>query len=392
MKRIVFCWEMGDNYGHIAGFLPLYHGLRRQGIEVFLVLRHTTYAHLLGNDAPTFCFQAPSPHCALVPRELYSYVDILACIGYLNEPVLLRYVTDWCDLLQHIRPDLVLADHAPTALLAAKVLQLPTAALGTGFTSPPTLAVFPPFFPNRLPPDDTLSSQILAVTNRVLQQLQAATLDRLEDILTATKLFLCTFSELDHYGSRATANYYGTLFSDNMGAVFEWPSLNEPRIFAYLTPKVSQLSKVLADIAQLPGHKLLHLPGVNSELLAGYRNRTDLTLAPAPLKLGPLLQTLDLVIGQGGLGLSSQCVIRGVKQVLIPTQMEQRMLTRQLVTQRLAYAIDPKRQEPPMAKVFAQALTCTTLAQHCAATRLKYADFSQEKQIEAIVQAICIDA
>lgn len=382
--RVVFCWEMGGNYGHITGFLPIYHELVRQGVEVFCILRERRFSYLLGEQMQAHCIQAPSPKCKAENKPLYSYADILAYVGYLNEPVLTRYIADWCELVKEARPDYVIVDHAPTALLAARVLGISTASIGTGFTNPPANKNFPLFFPERPPPQGYIDEKIVNVVNRALKNLNAPPLSTLSDIFLNTKVFLNTFAELDHYGSREMAYYWGPLYSPNIGTKIQWPTQTDPKIFAYLTPKLPNLLLVLKEIAKLPGYKILHVPGVDAKTLFDSQP-LDTHIQTAPLHTGELFETVDLVINHGGVGLSSQCFIRGISQVIIPTQIEQRMLARQMLLQNIAMAIDPQKQNAEYKTVFHAALDPSRQKK---INHPGYWYYSPEQQAEKIVREI----
>ena len=387
MKKIVFCWEMGGNYGHIAGFLPLYRELKKQGADVYCILRSLEFVHLLGPEAISKCFQAPSPILAPVKREVRSYADILACIGYLDERVLSRYLFDWGKLLENIGPDVIIVDHAPTASLAARVLRIPVAAIGTGFINPPGTHTFPPFFPEKPSTEINLSEQILKVINKVLTSFHTEIFEYIGDIFSYATQFLCTFSELDHYGVRHDGNYCGPLYADEIGDVFSWPNA-EKKIFAYLTPQVKNIALALTEISRLPGFKLIHVPGLNADLQQHFLGRSDLHIHSTPVRMDSLLKQVDLVICQGGIGLSSQCFMRGITQVLVPTQVEQRMLARRMLVQQLAFAVDPNLPNPPYEDVLSKSLESSVVEQNCAAIKDKYQHFSQQDQILKMTETI----
>ena len=387
MKKIVFCWEMGGNYGHIAGFLPLYRELKKQGAAVYCILRSLEFVHLLGPEAASKCFQAPSPILAPVKREVRSYADILACIGYLDKMVLSRYILDWSKLLEDIGPDVIIVDHAPTASLAARALRIPVVSIGTGFINPPGTNTFPPFFPEKPSPEINLSEQILDVINKILTFFQAEPFEVIGDIFSSATQLLCTFSELDHYGVRSGGNYCGPLYADEVGDVFSWPNA-EKKIFAYLTPQVKNVALALTEISRMPGFKLIHVPGLSADLQQHFLGRSDLHIHSTPVRMDSLLNQVDLVICQGGIGLSSQCFMRGITQVLVPTQVEQRMLARRMLVQQLAFAVDPNLPNPPYSEVLSKSLESSVVEQNCAAIKDKYQNFSQPNQISEITEAI----
>lgn len=388
MKRLVFCWELGGNYGHIAGFKNLYHELLRQGFEVVFILRNLKFAELLSHDGrAAHCVQAPIPKIIPTQQVDYSYADILAHIGYLNPAVLIDYVGAWRKLILDLHADMVVVDHAPTALLAAHSLNLPAAALGTGFTLPPAGAELPLYRPQASAPLPRPNQQVLAVVNQTLEKFGAEPYKELGNLFNHARQFLCSFPELDHYGFRPETEYWGPLFSDDLGEHFNWPHAAEFKTFAYLTPKVSSLAQAIDGTSALPGHKLVHIPKISTSEIAQY-SRPDLTISATPMNMKSILQEANLVINQGGMGVSSQCFLAGVRQVIVPTQMEQWMLSQRMVQLGLAYAVDPAQKEPPYAEIYAKAANCQQLANNISKAKAQYAGYLQEEQIEVLAEEI----
>src|SRR6187431_1555200 len=200
MLRAIFCWEMGANYGHIAGFLPIYKELKRRGVDIWLIVRDNTHVHLLGDEAITQCLQAPSPRFNPAPRDLHTFADLLAQIGYINEQVLSHYVLDWCELILPLKPDWIISDHAPTAQLAARALGIPACLIGTGFILPPVKSYFPPLFSEFAQSVNQLDEKILYAMNKVLALFKAKPYREIGDLFNSSQQFLCSFAEQDHYG------------------------------------------------------------------------------------------------------------------------------------------------------------------------------------------------
>ncbi len=382
MKRVVFCWELGGNYGHITGFVGLARAFRAQGCELVFVLRNLQYAYLLGEGVT--CVQAPIPNFVPSRRNAYSYSGILASIGYQDKAVLTDYIAAWRGLLQEFQADLVVADHAPTGILAARTLGLPVAAIGTGFVLPPFDSAFPLFTANDPEPDAGLDGRLLANINQAMQILGGPTLTQLGDIFAETERYLCTFPELDHYGQRIDADYWGPLFSANQGLEYKWPAAASHHVFAYLTPKLKHLGRAVAAIAQLPGHKLIHIPGLTTDQISAF-SADDVSIETSPINLDSLLRDVDLIVSQGGMGMSSQCVLAGVRHVILPTQMEQVLLARRLNAMGLAFAASTEATGDEYCAVFNKALTSNQLAQNSQLLAQKYRGFSQEEQLGAMV-------
>ncbi len=383
MKRVVFCWELGGNYGHITGFIGLAQNFKVRGCEVVFVLRNLQYASLLGDGV--ICVQAPIPNFIPHQRDNYSYTGILASIGYQDKTVLADYVGAWRNLLLELKADLMIADHAPTAILAARTLALPVAIIGTGFVIPPFDSAFPLFIANLPEPDAGLDARVLANINYVMQVFSGEPLVSLGDIFDGAENYLCTFPELDHYGQRTDEDYWGPLFSANSGENYEWPDGASLCVFAYLTPKLKHLAQAVAAIAQLPGHKLVHIPGLTTDQLNAF-SIYDLSIATSPVNMDSVLHKADLIISQGGMGMSSLCALAGNRHVILPTQMEQTMLARRLSSMGLAYAASAEASLDDYFAVFSKALGCELLAKNSQLLAQKYQGFSQDEQLEALTE------
>lgn len=385
MLRAVFCWEMGANYGHIAGFLPLYKELKLRGVDIWLIVREQKHVHLLGDDAVRQCLQAPSPKFNPQPRALCTFADLLAQIGYLNEQVLSHYVLDWCELILPLKPDWIISDHAPTAQLAARALGIPASLIGTGFILPPVQKFFPPHFSEFASSVNQLDEKILVTMNKVLALFKAEPFRNVGGLFNSSQQFLCSFEEQDHYGVRPDVSYRGALFDSSFGEPASWPANAECYTFAYLTPQVKNFEAAVDAVAKLPGCKLLHIPSADQKLIGQYNHRSDVIIHSKPILLASILECADLVIHQGGMGVSAQALLNGIPQVLIPTQTEQRMLARRMLEQNIAHAVDHHHENPAFETAFQHALTDNGLREKSAMLKQKYSGFSQRQQIEDIV-------
>lgn len=383
MKRVVFCWELGGNYGHIAGFVGLARAFTSRDCEVVFVLRNLQYAGLLGDGVT--CVQAPIPNIIPHQRDSYSYTGILASIGYRDKTVLAAYVDAWRKLLEEYQADLVVADHAPTAILAGQSIGVPVAAIGTGFVIPPFTTNFPQFTSNLVEPDVGLDEQILANINYAMLLCGGQALDNLGDIFGRAQSYLCTLPELDHYGVRADAEYWGPLFSANQGLEPQWPALMGARIFAYLTVKLTNLEQVIAGLAQLSCPVLLHIPGLSEEQCAAW-SVPSIKIEARAVNMGSVFAQAEMIVSQGGMGMSAQCILTGARHVIIPTQMEQVMLARRLSDIGLAYAVNAETAFDEYGAVFNRALTCKVLAKNSKILAQKYQGFSQDEQLDALVE------
>ena len=137
MSKLFYAWEFGANYGHVGAFLPLARALRARGHDIrCAVARAGATAQLLADEGFAW-LQAPSTRETPRDGQPLSYNDILLRFGYGRAEDLLGLMLGWRELLQSAGAQLVLADHAPTAILAARTLGLPVMLYSSAFCVPP---------------------------------------------------------------------------------------------------------------------------------------------------------------------------------------------------------------------------------------------------------------
>jgi UDP:flavonoid glycosyltransferase YjiC (YdhE family) len=133
MSTVGFAWELGANYGHLARSLPIAQCLRARGHKTMFAVRDVEVAHALLTPAKIGFIGAP---CLTRPAASVTspvnYSQMLLGAGYAQPTTLSALLCAWIHLWQSIEPDCVVIDHSPTALLAARALDIPAVLLGTG--------------------------------------------------------------------------------------------------------------------------------------------------------------------------------------------------------------------------------------------------------------------
>ena len=119
MKTIAIAWELGGGLGHLSTFLPLINALQEQDYRVVFIVRDVSRIELVYPNNCLEFVQAPiwAPRLSKRVKEL-NFVETLFHLGYLKSQGLIGLVKAWKNLFTLIKPDLLIADHSPTALLA----------------------------------------------------------------------------------------------------------------------------------------------------------------------------------------------------------------------------------------------------------------------------------
>jgi UDP:flavonoid glycosyltransferase YjiC (YdhE family) len=283
-----------------------------------------------------------------LPKVTISYAEIALRYGFISYPGLKAMVKAWRELFRYVRPGLVLTDHSPSALLAARSIGVPFAPIGSGFFNPPFTRPLPSMrYWNKVSPERIAKPDEMAtrVANQVLADLGGPPLQSMADLFRGVENFLCTFPELDHYPNRGDARYWGPTFEMDQGVHLEWPKGDGKRVFAYIKPRHVDFLRILETLRRA-GHRVLcYAPGIPPDVHKKFHSER-LVISREPLKLKSLIEGCDLVICHAGPGTMTVSLLAGVPLLLLPTQLEQLMGSRR-VQQLGAATVVMKDTAPP---------------------------------------------
>ncbi len=348
MSSVLFVWELGAGMGHLAQYRALAQNLTQQGHSVYFALRDVSKADLAFKGVTVRVLQAPvKQQVARNSAKLsLSYVHILQNQFFDHEPTLNSAVSAWRTMFDLIKPDLVIADHSPTALVALRGLGIRQLILGTGFLIPPDTY---PLTNMRLWMEIDVAAlraeedAMLQTVNAVLTKLDAPNLQRLGELFSnPNELAFRTYSEVDHYAPRPGANYYG-LISRYPGATPEWPTAPNKKIFAYLKP-FEHLPSLLQNLnaSRLP--TLIVPDEIPEDVIQRFRSET-LKFVAEPLDLQRVAKECDLAITNGNHATTMELIVSGVPVVTAPLHLEQRLMSLRLETLGAGLTLEPEKPE-----------------------------------------------
>lgn len=326
MSRILFAWELGANFGHLARDLPIAQRLRQDGHDIMFVARDTRVAAELLRPANFQFLPAPRPvNSARLKHPPGNYAELLLAEGYGDSLQLLGLVDAWIAIFSLYRPQLLVADHSPTALLAAQLMGIATVVCGNGFEIPLDASPMPSIRTWENIPDSRLMRSeevVLNNINFVARRLGRPVLERLGELFARTVRIFASFAELDHYGERAGEDYAGVFYQLQATETAKWSVDAGKRIFAYIRPEMPGFLNALAALRESGAAVLCVAPGI-SESQATYLSSDQMHVLHRPIAVTPLLHDADVVVGYGSIGLMTQSLLAGVPVLAIPQNVEQ---------------------------------------------------------------------
>jgi len=337
MAHIHFAWELGAGLGHAGRLKPLAQEALSRGHRVTMGLRDLVHTDALLSDVGVPRFQAPfwlhKVHG--VPNPPANLAEILLSCGYLNANALQGLFVGWCNMLAELKPDLVVADYSPTAVLAARSLGICSVTVGIGFFLPPDVSPMPSLrdwesiHPGRLVASD---AQMLKAINTVLERAGAAPLERAVQALHGDVPMILTWPELDHYGRSELPGgqrWWGPSMLPQAGLKPEWPVAAGSKVFAYLKSEHPDHELVLKALAKLGCRTVCYLPEVASGRPPPVSDPL-INYSRGPVDLGVTFADCDLCICHAGEATLAQSLVAGVPVLLLPTQSEQFLIARQV--------------------------------------------------------------
>lgn len=384
MATILFAWQLGAGSGHLTRMLPLARGFVESGHQVFVAAKHLGRAATIYGQAHVRFLQAPARFEGRLPfAHATNFAHLIGNTGFGDRFELFGLASAWRNLIRLTRPDLIIFDHSPVALLAARGFPCRLATIGTGFCCPIDTQPLPIMRTIR---DRNVNhaqieldeQAILENANHVLELWKQPPLQRLGQFYgEVDECFLTTFKELDHCPERTGMRYWGPVNASGGGAPC-WPNGNGPRVFAYLKP-FPALDGLLTTLQERKLPVIIHSDGISRttrkrfecDSLRFTQTRTDPTLAAAEC---------DLAILNGTHGTTCDMLLAGKPILQIPLFIEQEMTADAVSRIGAGASLRPKSTRDQIDALLDQLLCGDNYRQAAGEFARRYADFDPRTQ------------
>ncbi|MGC4031631.1 MAG: hypothetical protein QM754_07850 [Tepidisphaeraceae bacterium] len=333
MAKVVFAWELGGGIGHLMRIVPIAKALRDARHQVLLITRDVPAASKFMRPIGVPCIQAPIHQSPPFKKLTLNFAHVLESVGYGDSEGLRALASAWRTTFRLIQPDLLVCDHAPTAMLAARGLDIRCAVIGSGFCIPPDVSPMPTFDVPKAPATSSHKDEqrILANINHVLASWSLPLLKRVGQIYSdADEQFLTTYRELDHYSDRPGAPiYWGPVNSAKTGRKQpEWPEGRGPSIYAYLKP-FPALESLLIYLRTSEMPVLIYNRDIPISIRRKYASNT-IRFEGELLNLDVVSDQCQLAITHGTLGTTSYFLGKGKPVLAIPLVLEQMLIANRI--------------------------------------------------------------
>jgi len=386
MSRILLAWELGAASGHLAGLRPVVELLLERGHQVTLAAQNLRNAARVfaGLDFPIV--QAPRTY------ELYggledpplNYSEILMRYGYIDTPMLKALLRAWRALIQLIDADVLVADHAPTALLAARSFRsLRCIAFGNSFAVPPSVHPAPNMRRWLDVPSQRLLNSDALVLETINQSLDPAEapLSAVHQLFDRADRLFVGIPELDPYGPRSAECYLGLYVGVSGKAAAKWPAGEGKRIFAYLRTDYAEIEYVLDALSACGARCLIHMAGTSKVLTERYQSER-LVFSNAPVDIVSASAQCDVAICHSGTGTVNALLQAGKPMLLLPSQLEQFLLARNVEVLGAAVLVLPEEVSSTVDGALNNVLENPAFSGHALALANRY----RERSIQAMLQ------
>lgn len=389
MATYLFAWELGYGLGHLVNLRPLAAGLRARGHRVELALRNLAQARTIFAAPEGPYWQAPYRQFRpATAGPTLSFAQILYENGFCEALELAAHGDAWRNVFRAVDPDVIVFDHSPTALLAARGMRAKRVTVGTGFFLPldeTPLRSLQPW----LNPDPALLAEheqgVLAIANEALKQWGQPPLGHLAELYhPADEHLLLTFAELDHYGTREGTTYWGA-WSGGFGKAPVWPNAPGKKIYAYLKP-FPQLNALLELLAR-SGQPTIVFGGEISEAIRQQFAGPTLRFEREPLDIERVAAECDVAILNANHGTAISILRAGKPSLQIPIYVEQSLLAMAMMKLGAALAAPPDRPQE-FARQLDVLLRSSNPTPGAALFAERYADFDAGGQIEKILDRL----
>jgi UDP:flavonoid glycosyltransferase YjiC (YdhE family) len=396
MANILLCWELGGALGHAGRLKSLALPLIARGHRVSFALRDLVHTQRLLHDVDVPKFQAPLwlHRVEGLPPEA-SLADILLACAWIDASAVHGLVDGWRALLQATQADLAVCDYAPGAVLAARSLGIPSAAVGAGFSMPPAGRPLPPLRDWEAAPRERMAAseaRVLDSANKVLAHYKAPPFAHASGLLLGDAPLLCTWPELDPWRRPAEgSSWYGPNLArpaaQPTALAPQWPAGEGAKVFAYLNSAHPEHGAMLAAVQAAGCRVLCYSP----EVASGRKPPLEgpgIAWARRPVNLGAALPDCEFVICHAGDSTVTQALLAGRPLLLLPQSTDAFLTARRAREMGAGININELAKPRDWGAIVRMLLEDVRYREAAQAFARRHAGFDAGRQAEALADAL----
>jgi len=344
MAKIGLCWELGGGAGHLIRLAEIAELLIEQKHDVTLIVREQRLLSLFKVFAACTVVQAPAQRGFIKSNHVINYSALLEVCGFSNVGNLQTQLSAWRELFAQHRLEFLVVDHSPTAMLAAKINNIPTVMVGNGFSVPPSEKPMPSMRPWEDVKIDDLQKVDARVLHTINQSLLALGLEKMQlssisELIDYADHWLIGISQLDHYLRGETTFVYPAhqQLADNPAV---WPDLQGEKIFIYHNAESPQLANLLHQLSKTGLPVLAVIPDAPQKLVE-LLNDSNIRLSKAMVDIDSVISQCSTIICHGGAGTIKDFLLKGIPCITLPDVLERVLLSYRVAKAGLGFAGTP---------------------------------------------------
>ena len=324
MANILMAWELGGGFGHARRLASIANALSARGHHVTLATVDAERIRLSGIGDAEFQVIPQWPGVRESKTQTVvaaTFGDLLAELIFRDEAEIVDRIAMWGSIFSTSKADLLLAEYAPGAVLAARS-RLPIVNIGDSYYLPPQeLAHFPPLFKT---PARFSEAEAVERINTALAKSGLPRLSAFPDVGRAEATFVNNFPALDIYAS--TRSFAA------IGPLAEMPQINMARpenLFGYFSQGTEFNARIMNGLLSSGRVGKVVIPGlrenpVRDPFAVGLKFTGQLA------DLGQAFEGAAVVVSHGGAQTMAAALCAGVPQVVVAMDDEKRLLGRRI--------------------------------------------------------------
>lgn len=329
MSRVLFAFELGGNYGHLVPAFGVIKELSDKGHTVHVAVTDLSLARKLAIEKYATLHQSPErkfighSNKTNTTHFTHNFSEVLMRAGWSDVHHLVSLVNDWHYLFNSNQIDRVIADFAPTAILAAHLKQIKYLSIGVGWTIP-AKDNYLRFMKEHLD-EDTVKIDYESKINSTLAQLtKYYTTNKFSlQELFQDKYLITTYPELDSSKCRIGCHVGPIVLNENIfkETATNW-STNNKKVFVYVRSRIHGFHHLLTALVKCDVEIICCIPDISSQEAQMLKNNNILVFTEPVNLPEDFLTQADLVISYGGQNLTNQALGLGIPLLCLSLHQE----------------------------------------------------------------------